>query len=68
MNPLAVAIDRRCVGCGLCLITCPERALRPARHRPDVDEERCTGCLACVEVCPADAIEQRCSPRGRSGA
>lgn len=55
-GPAAVVIDSRCEGCGLCIATCPERALRPARLRPDVSEARCTGCLACVEVCPADAI------------
>lgn len=59
MNPSAVVIDRRCVGCGLCLITCPEHALVPARHHPEVVDDRCTECLACIEVCPADAIHQR---------
>lgn len=54
----AVMIDRRCVGCGLCLVTCPERALLRARHRPEVVEARCTGCLACIEVCPVDAITE----------
>lgn len=55
---LSITIDRRCVGCGLCLVTCPERALAPARHHPTVVAERCTGCLACIEVCPADAITE----------
>lgn len=52
----AVVIDTRCVGCGLCLVTCPERALRAAPRRPDVIGSLCTGCLACLEVCPAGAI------------
>ncbi|MFP5319997.1 MAG: precorrin-8X methylmutase [Acidimicrobiia bacterium] len=46
----------RCTACGACLVTCPERALRPAPFRPSVDDDRCTDCLACMEVCPVDAI------------
>ncbi|HEV2373418.1 MAG TPA: 4Fe-4S binding protein [Streptosporangiaceae bacterium] len=45
-----------CLGCGACLLTCPEHALRPAPAAPVVLGGRCTGCLECVEVCPADAI------------
>ena len=49
-----------CVGCGACLATCPERALRavrPAQGRAPltVVAERCSGCAECLEVCPADA-------------
>ena len=53
-----VAVDARCTACGLCLVTCPERALRPAPGRPLVVDARCTGCLACIEVCPRDAIRE----------
>ncbi|MGH9005679.1 MAG: 4Fe-4S binding protein [Acidimicrobiia bacterium] len=54
----AVAISVRCTGCGLCLATCPERALLRAPRRPLVVAERCTSCLACIEVCPVDAISE----------
>jgi electron transport complex protein RnfB len=60
-----VRVTARCTGCGACLLTCPERALRPcAGWAPTgvsplyVLEDRCTGCGDCVEVCPADAIEE----------
>jgi NAD-dependent dihydropyrimidine dehydrogenase PreA subunit len=54
----------QCKGCGACLATCPERALRPAppgsakRGLPPLLTlvDRCTGCGECVEVCPADAF------------
>jgi NAD-dependent dihydropyrimidine dehydrogenase PreA subunit len=59
-----------CQGCGACLLTCPEHALRPVPARPVaaagpavglvaglvVLASRCTGCGECVEVCPVDAI------------
>lgn len=49
-----------CAGCGACLRTCPERALRPAEPGgagPIVTlPERCTGCGECMEICPVDAF------------
>jgi Pyruvate/2-oxoacid:ferredoxin oxidoreductase delta subunit len=53
---VTLVIDARCTACGLCLATCPERALARAPKRPAVVQERCTGCMACIEVCPVDAI------------
>jgi ferredoxin len=50
-----------CKGCGACLPTCPERALRPADTSAGGPPlltlvERCTGCGECMEICPADAF------------
>ena len=45
-----------CQGCGACILTCPERALRPARNNPLLDPARCTACGECIEICPVDAI------------
>lgn len=53
---MTVTVDRACVACGACLVTCPQRALRPAPRRPAVIGSLCTDCLACLEVCPVDAI------------
>lgn len=47
-----------CVGCGACLRTCPEQALRPAAANapsPLVVLDTCTACAECAEVCPVDA-------------
>ena len=58
---LEILVTARCTGCGACLLTCPEHALRPTGR---VDEpllaltEVCTGCGECIEICPADAIEE----------
>lgn len=57
-----IAVTVACRGCGACLLTCPERAIRPALPAPPgagpltVLGDRCTGCGECAEVCPADAI------------
>jgi len=50
------AVIGACQGCGACLLTCPEHAIRPRGAQLLVREERCTGCGECVEVCPVDAI------------
>ena len=44
-----------CQGCGACLLTCPEHAIRPAPHLVVLDE-LCSLCGECVEVCPVDAV------------
>jgi len=59
-DPSQVAVvTTRCQGCGACLLTCPERAIRPAQGpaRLIVLGKLCTGCGECVEVCPVDAID-----------
>ncbi len=54
----AVSVSGSCTACGMCLVTCPTGALRPAAKRPIVIASRCTSCLACVEICPVDAISE----------
>jgi ferredoxin len=51
-----------CQGCGACLLTCPEHAIRPVGRRLEVRADLCTGCGQCQEVCPVDVIELRERP------
>jgi len=51
-----------CQGCGACLLTCPEHAIRPAGGMLHVLPDRCTGCAECIEICPVDAIRMRSAP------
>jgi NAD-dependent dihydropyrimidine dehydrogenase PreA subunit len=55
---VSVLVTKECRGCGACLLTCPEHAIRPGGGGPLVVlADLCTECGECVEVCPADAIE-----------
>lgn len=54
MGALTYTVTAACVGCGACLRTCPEHAIRPDGGRLVV-LDTCTGCGECAEVCPVDA-------------
>jgi electron transport complex protein RnfB len=55
---MGIVVTGRCQGCGACLLTCPEHAIRPHGTPLLVLGDLCTGCGECVEVCPVDAIEE----------
>jgi len=54
MGTVMYAVTSDCAGCGACLLTCPEHAIRPVGRRLLVLDS-CTGCGECAEVCPVDA-------------
>ena len=54
---MSIVMTAECRGCGACLLTCPEHAIRPHGGTLLVLRDTCTGCGECIEVCPADAIE-----------
>ncbi|MHB2023081.1 MAG: 4Fe-4S binding protein [Mycobacteriales bacterium] len=54
---MTVLVSGLCAGCGACLLTCPEHAIRPRGGGwLSVLRSRCTGCGECIEVCPVNAI------------
>lgn len=59
LDPTVAFVDRdKCIGCKLCVDTCPSRAIS-VKDTAFVDEARCKGCGTCAAACPVDAIEMR---------
>ena len=56
VSSLALALNEKCDGCGLCAKVCPVENIRLERGRP-LWMKRCAGCLACLHWCPRDAIQ-----------
>lgn len=44
-----------CIGCGLCIDICKEKALYLQDGKPVLDISRCMQCGDCIQCCPADA-------------
>lgn len=50
---------KKCIGCGVCLMQCPQNAIAGEKKRPHtIDPEKCIKCGACFDVCKSDAINR----------
>jgi uncharacterized protein (DUF362 family)/ferredoxin len=55
-----IEVDQnRCIRCGLCVRSCPEKALSMGEEGLLIDQRKCIKCLACLETCLMDALELR---------
>ena len=45
-----------CVGCGLCVESCPQQAISVQWGQAHIDRRKCNHCGLCIDVCPQGAI------------
>lgn len=56
---MAIAVNQNlCVGCGQCVLFCPEEALIALWGICEIDNNKCIDCLVCVSHCPNDALKE----------
>jgi len=51
-------IDDNCIGCGICVESCPVEAISLVENVAVISKEICIECGACIDVCPVEAIHQ----------
>lgn len=50
---------KKCRRCGICVESCPPRAMAIRNDRLHIDEERCILCFCCHELCPYGALHSQ---------
>ncbi|HOD59794.1 MAG TPA: DUF362 domain-containing protein [Candidatus Syntrophosphaera sp.] len=52
-------ITSRCQKCGICVKSCPAKAISPPDkiNLPVIDRKKCIKCLCCHEMCPYEAVD-----------
>lgn len=56
-EPEMIWLEMRCIGCGECILACPNNAIEQTSEGLKTDRSRCDACGLCVEACPAGARE-----------
>lgn len=50
------SVNEQCIGCGLCSVKCPVKAIEMRNNKPVWVADKCVMCLGCLHRCPKFAI------------
>jgi ferredoxin len=54
---MAFKIDQeQCAGCGVCVDTCPQKAIEQDGDKYKINASKCTDCGDCADACPVSCI------------
>lgn len=51
-------IGRQCIGCQVCRMFCPEKAIHFGDCKNEIDQDKCIHCGACYKECPISVISE----------
>lgn len=54
---VAYLIPERCDQCGICVGTCPAKAIIKVKNEVTINPIACNGCSICIPLCPKDALD-----------
>jgi len=57
IKPVPKFDKEKCIKCGICVRTCPAKALRLETY-PKVNKKKCISCFCCQEACRSNAINR----------
>ncbi|MDY0284401.1 MAG: 4Fe-4S binding protein, partial [Synergistaceae bacterium] len=57
MTPMILFRSEKCIGCGACVRSCPNKAISATEGSLTTDLGLCDGCGICEDVCPSGARE-----------
>ena len=49
----------KCIGCGMCVQACPQKAIALDQERIQIDRDVCSRCFECTKACPSTALIQK---------
>ena len=52
-----IFLKRKCINCGTCVASCPEKAIEEADDAKKIDRGKCNVCGECVDKCPSAALK-----------
>ena len=56
--PIVVA-EKKCLGCAICVLICPQDAMKmPSSFIVHIDKDKCNQCRECLDFCPFDALKE----------